>query len=130
MRRMIQPRRRPAVTLPPVAHRAAAQRGLVALGFIAAFIAIGIGAATTAWNSPLLPVFEACCLYPIILVVILELRPVVVALRGGRRAIRFFRRELDALPETPHPQDALPARSIDCPPGRAAKAESTDEMQV
>jgi hypothetical protein len=106
VRRMIQPRRRPAVSLPPATRRAAAQRGLVALGFIAAFIAIGIGAASTAWSSPLLPVFEACCLYPIILVVILQLRPAVVALRGGRRAIRRLRRQLDALPETPHPQDA------------------------
>lgn len=103
MRRIIQPRRRPAGTLPPVTHSAAAQRGLIALGFIAALIAIGIGAASTAWSSPLLPVFEACCLYPIILVVILELRPAVIALRAGRRAIRCFRRQLHALPETPHP---------------------------
>jgi hypothetical protein len=107
VRRMIHPRRHPAVTLPPITHRAAAQRALVALGLIAAFIAIGIGAASTAWNSPLLlPVFEACCLCPIILVVILELRPAVLALRERRRAIRCFRRQLDALPETPHPQGA------------------------
>lgn len=103
MRRMIQPRRRPAISLPPGTRRAAAQRGVVAVGFIAAFIAIGIGAASTASSSPLLPVFGACCLYPIILVVILELRPAVVARRAGRRAIRCFRRQLDALPETPHP---------------------------
>jgi hypothetical protein len=94
---MIHRRRRPAITLPGTLT-AAAQRGLVALGFIAGLIAIGIGAASTAWSSPLLPVFEACCLYPIIVVVILELRPAVIALRGERRAIRHFRRQLDALP--------------------------------
>jgi hypothetical protein len=118
---MIHRRRRPAVTLPGTLT-AAAQRGLVALGFIAGLIAIGIGAASTAWSSPLLPVFEACCLYPIIVVVILELRPAVIALRGERRAIRHFRRQLDALPALTQ-SSANPAtpRSSSKPPGRLVR---------
>jgi hypothetical protein len=79
---------------------------VAALGSIAALIAIGIAAAATAWSSPVLAFFEACCLFPACVVVILELRPAVLALsscRGTatqRRTIRCFRRHLDALPET------------------------------
>jgi hypothetical protein len=36
----------------------------VALGFIAALVGIGLGAAATAWRSPMLRVFEACCVFP------------------------------------------------------------------
>jgi hypothetical protein len=49
----------------------------VALAFIAALIGIGIGAAATAWRSPMLPFFEACCVFPVGAFVVLELWPAV-----------------------------------------------------
>jgi hypothetical protein len=82
---------------------------VVALGFIAALAGVGIGAAATATSSPILPFFEASCVFPAGAFVILELRPAVVALWGSRgtatqrRIIRCFRRHLEALPETRHP---------------------------
>jgi len=79
----------------------------LAVGFLASLLAIGIGAATSASGSPLLPVFEACCLYAIGLVVILEVRPEVVALRARMAALRRLRQQLDELPETPHPLDQV-----------------------
>jgi CHASE2 domain-containing sensor protein len=92
-------------------HAAAARRLIVAVGFIAALLGIAAAAAATAWRSPILPFLEACCVFPAGAVVILELRPAVIAVwacRGigtQRRAIRRFRRHLDALPETRHPLD-------------------------
>ena len=89
---------------------AAARRCLLALGFIAILSGIGVGAALTASDSPLLPLFETCCLVPAGLVVVLELWPSVVILwritASARHAIRRFRRQLDRLPEIPHPLDA------------------------
>jgi hypothetical protein len=85
-------------------------RCLVALGFVICFTVVAIGAMSTASDSPALPYFEVCCVVPLVMVVILELRPAVIALwygpAGNRRAIRRFRRELDSLPEIPHPQGA------------------------
>lgn len=81
------------------------------VGFILSMLAICIGAATSVSGSALLPVFEICCLYAIGLVVILELRPRVVALRARTAAVRRFREQLDAIPEAPHPLDQVP------PPG-------------
>jgi hypothetical protein len=94
---------RRAVPLAP--RTAAARRCLVALGFIACLLAVGMGAAITASGSLVLPFLESCCLLPIGLVVIFELCPAVLALRVNRAAIRRLRRQLDALPETPHPLD-------------------------
>ena len=82
----------------------------LAIGFLTSVLAIAIGAATSAPGSPLLPVFEACCLFAAGLVVILELHPAAVALRDRRAAIRRFRQELDDLPETPHPLDQVAHR--------------------
>jgi len=79
----------------------------LAIGFLMSVLAIAIGAATSASGSPLLPVFEACCLFAIGLIVILELHPAAIALRARLAAIRRFRRELDAIPETPHPLDQV-----------------------
>ena len=94
----------------PVSWTGPALRCLVALGLVVLLITLGIGAASTAWGSPVLPYFEACCLVPVVIVVILELRPALIALwnapRGSLGAIRRFRRELDALPETQHPLGA------------------------
>ncbi|MGO9889700.1 MAG: hypothetical protein ACLP0L_17565 [Solirubrobacteraceae bacterium] len=73
--------------------------------FLASLLAIGIGAATSASGSALVPFFELCCLFAISLVLLLELVPAVVAFRERRAAVRRFRRQLDALPETPHPLD-------------------------
>jgi hypothetical protein len=83
---------------------------VVALGVIAAFVGTGTAATATAWRSPILPFFEACCVLPVGTVVILELCPAAIALWGRgdarqRRAIRRLRRHLDALPETRHPWD-------------------------
>jgi len=66
-------------------------------------LAIGIGAAIIAGGAP--PGLEICWLCAIALVVIIELCPAVVALRADRTALRRLRRQLDALPETPHPLD-------------------------
>lgn len=82
-----------------------ARRCLVALGLMACLLAVGIGAAITAGGAPFLTCFETCCLLPIGLVVMLELCPAVLALRADRAALRRLRRQLDALPETPHPLD-------------------------
>lgn len=95
----------------PISCAAAARRAAVALAFIAALVGIGIAAAATEWRSPMLPFFEACCVLPVGVVVILELRPAGVAISGcrgtatQRRTIRHFRRQLDRLPETRHPLD-------------------------
>jgi hypothetical protein len=84
---------------------------VLAVGVIAVLVGIGIAAAATAWRSPVLPFFEACCVVPVGAVVALELRPAAIALwasRGTarrRRTIRRFRRHLAALPETRHPLD-------------------------
>jgi hypothetical protein len=97
---------------PPVTRTAAVRRGLIALGFIAPLVGVGIGAGLTASSSLLLPVFEVCCLYALLVVVLLELLPAIVDFGGGsdgaarRREIRCFRRQLDALPETAHPLGA------------------------
>jgi hypothetical protein len=83
----------------------------VALGLIAALAGIGITAAATAWRAPILPFFEACCVIPLGVVVVLELSPAIITLWGSRgtaarqRAICRFRHQLDALPETHHPFD-------------------------
>ena len=45
----------------PVTRTAAIRRGLIALGFVASLVGVGIGAGLTA-SSSLLPVLEACCL--------------------------------------------------------------------
>lgn len=88
-----------------------ARRLVVALGFIAALTGTGIAAAVTAWRSPILPFFDACCAIPIGAVAVLELWPAIVTLWGcrgtatRRQAIRRFRRQLEALPETHHPLD-------------------------
>jgi hypothetical protein len=101
----------PADASPPSRRWAATRRCLIALGFIACFIAIGIGAASTARHCPTLPFFEAFDVIPILIVVVFELWPAFVALRGGirrrdRRAIRRLHRQLEALPETRHPLGA------------------------
>lgn len=80
----------------------------VALGV--SLLAIGIGAATSASGSALLPVFEFCCLFAVGLVVILELLPLVVALRARMAALRRLRQQLDQLPETTHPLDRVASR--------------------
>ena len=72
---------------------------------MACLLAVGIGAAITAGGSPFLTLFETCCLLPIGLVVMLELCPAVLALQADQAALRRLRRQLDALPETPHPLD-------------------------
>jgi hypothetical protein len=76
--------------------------------FLTSMLAICIGAAMSASGSPLLPVFEVCCLFAIGLVVILELRPRVVAVRARMAAVRRFREQLDAIPEAAHPLDPVP----------------------
>lgn len=90
----------------PLSRAAALVRCLIALAFVAAILGAGIGAALTAWSSPALPFFEACCLLPLVAVPMLELRPAVLALRPRWRVIHRFRCQLDALPETPHPLGA------------------------
>jgi len=77
------------------------------IAFLASLLAIGIGAASSANGSTLLPVFELCCLFAISLVLTLELVPVLVAVGSRRAAVRRFRRQLDELPETPHPLDQV-----------------------
>jgi|HubBroStandDraft_4_1064222.scaffolds.fasta_scaffold3132907_1 hypothetical protein len=88
---------------------------VLGVAFLASLLAIGIAAATSASGSALLPVFELCCLFAISLVVILELVPAVVALRARRAAVRRFRRQLDALPETAHPFDQVAHRRSNRP---------------
>lgn len=82
------------------------RRCLVALGLAIAILGVGIGAALTAWTSPVLPFFEVCCLLPLVAVGCLELWPAGCAVQARRSAIRRFRRQLDALPETSHPLGA------------------------
>ena len=77
------------------------------IAFLASLLAIGIGAASSANGSTLLPVLELCCLFAISLVLTLELVPVLVAVGSRRAAVRRFRRQLDELPETPHPLDQV-----------------------
>lgn len=83
----------------------------MALGFIAALTGIGVTAAATAWYSPTLPFFEAGRAIPVGVVMVLELWPAMTTLWGchgiaaHRQAIRRFRHQLDALPETHHPLD-------------------------
>jgi hypothetical protein len=93
---------------PSVTRTAATRRGVVAVGFITCLAVVGTGAWLTASSFPLRAAFEACCLYALGLVVLLELRPAMVGLgrsarAARRRDIRSFRRQLDALPETAHP---------------------------
>jgi hypothetical protein len=96
----------------PFTRAAAVRRGLTALGFITPVVAVGIGAGLSASSSLLFSAFAACCLYAVVLVVLLELLPAVADLGGGeagaarRRDIRLFRCQLDALPETAHPLGA------------------------
>jgi hypothetical protein len=82
----------------------AARSGAGAAAFIGAYIAIGSVAALSGWKSPPLSAFEACCLIPIVGIAVLELLPAVWRAGDGwgarRRAIRHFRRQLDALPAT------------------------------
>jgi hypothetical protein len=85
----------------------------LAVGFLTSLLVIGIGAATSAPGSPLLPILEACCLFAIGLIVIFELHPVAIDLRARRAAIRRFRQQLDELPETPHPLDQVAHRRSD-----------------
>ena len=69
-------------------------------------MAIAVAAALQARDSPGLPWFEACCIVPVGMIGVFELRPSVLKLlteRGHSRAMQRFRRQLDALPETPHP---------------------------
>jgi hypothetical protein len=77
----------------------------LAVGFLGSVLAIGIGAAASVSDSAPLWFFEACCLFAVGLVLILEVRPRVVGLRARRAALRRFRRQLDAFPEAPHPLD-------------------------
>jgi hypothetical protein len=104
-----QSRQRPAVVSRQRSRTAAALRCLLGLGFVGAFVAIGIAAASTSWTSSMasLRVIEACCLLPVVAVVFAELRPAATALWSGtssaRRTVRSFRQQLDALPETEHP---------------------------
>jgi hypothetical protein len=93
--------------MPLTPRTASARRCLIALGFIAGLLATAIGAALTASGSPMLPALETCCLLATGLVVILELCPAVVAMRAERAALRRLRRQLDGLPETPHPLDRV-----------------------
>jgi hypothetical protein len=99
-----QPSQRPADPAPLVSRATAATRCLVALGFIASFLAIGIGAAlTAAQNIATLLGLELCCLLPIGLAVVLELWPAVLVLQAGTAALRRLQDQLGALPEAPHP---------------------------
>jgi len=82
----------------------------LAVGFLAALVAVGIGAAMSAASPVSLVVVEACCVFAIGLLVSLELLPRIVALRARRAALRGLRQQLDDLPETPHPLDSV-ARS-------------------
>jgi hypothetical protein len=102
---------RPAVAL-CTSRSVALRRCFVALGFVAAFIAICLAAASAAASWVMAAVVAACCAIPAGAVVILELVPALAALRSEtasavrRHAIRRLRDELDALPETSHPLDA------------------------
>ena len=77
----------------------------VQLGILGGLLAAGVGAATSAPDSPLLWFVEACCLYAVGLIVILELRPRVLALRARNTALRYFREQLAQLPDVSHPLD-------------------------
>jgi hypothetical protein len=106
--RNTQAARRPWNVAPPTRSRTETTvRCVVAVGFVAAFIAIGIAGAPTACRFPVLFCVEACCLVPLLALVSLELRPVLIALwnrtAGASAVIRRFRHELDRLPEIPHP---------------------------
>jgi hypothetical protein len=93
VRRSVAPQRKAVF---PVRRWSAGRPCLVALGVIACFIAVGIGAAVTAWSSPGLPLFEACDLVPAVIVAVFALWPAAVALRGAipyrerRRLTRLF----------------------------------------
>jgi hypothetical protein len=90
----------------------ALRRCFVALGFVAAFIAICVAAAAAAASWVMAAVVAACCAIPAGAVVILEVVPALAVLRSEtaramqRHAIRRLRGELHALPETAHPLDA------------------------
>jgi hypothetical protein len=80
----------------------------VGVALVPSLLAIGIGAAMAAGGgSALLGVFEICCLVAVGLVAILELLYEALGLRARSAAVRRFRRELDELPETPHPLDQV-----------------------
>jgi hypothetical protein len=109
---MITPRVR-CDRLPPTPRAAeAARRCLVALPFAVALTIVGVGAALTATSSVVvLAIFEACgVVYPLAALLLLELGPAVIELwrvkTRARRATQRFRKQLDALPETPHPLGA------------------------
>jgi hypothetical protein len=82
----------------------------LAVAFLVALLAIGIGGATSTGGFVELLVFELCCLFAMGLVVTFELLPAALALRARTVAVRRFRRQLDELPETPHPLDQVTHR--------------------
>jgi|SRR5947209_6390510 len=100
------PALQPPAMMPSASPAAAARRCLVALAFLLPLVAVGVGAASTAWTSPVLPLFEGCVIGAVGVVLTMELRPAVIVLRASSAAIRYLRRQLDALPETAHPLGA------------------------
>lgn len=98
-----------SLTAPPT-RTAATRRLLAALGLVVGLLAIAIGTAARDPSSPL-PFVEIWCVVPIGVIVFLELRPALIALfcdtpLAQRRALQRLQRELNALPQTPHPLEA------------------------
>jgi hypothetical protein len=85
-------------------------RSLLAILVLAGFIAIGFVTASTKPGSVAAALFETLCLAPLAVVVLREVHRAVRRLwisgARGPRAIRRFRRQLDALPEISHPRGA------------------------
>jgi hypothetical protein len=105
--------RHPNVTAarPPTSRKAAARDCLISIGFIAGLIVLCLVTVPFALN-PITIFVQACVLYGIGAVAILELQPAAIALRARvadqRSAISGLRRELEALAEAPHPFESDP----------------------
>lgn len=95
---------------PSVRPTAALCDCLIDVALIAMFVACGILASVNTRSAPVLAWVESSCLLGAIAVAILDLPHVLLTRRwstvSARRALRRFRSELAALPETAHPLDA------------------------
>jgi NhaP-type Na+/H+ or K+/H+ antiporter len=94
---------------PRTSRAVATRRCLIAVGFTLSFAAVAAIAATASAGSGLVALVMAGCALAATVVVVLELRPALAGMRdrsvdaAHRRAIRAFRKDLDALPVVRHP---------------------------